>query len=186
VPRCLTIISALLLSGACSAQEQDNGSVTPLVYTSSISVPLNAVQLYDKALHSWNWTFGREPGATLKRSDRENGIIEGTARINFRSEMLTGREESMGTIQYRVQVQLRAGECRTIVSELTHAGNHEAPGGGLHLGLLTRSAAPPQRLPGLGKANVQRLYAELKAVAGTHCAALMQQFDARLRTSAEP
>lgn len=168
------------------AQFPGSDSTAALQYTRSLSVPLNVFQLYDHALTAWTWTFGKEPGATLRRSSREEGIIEGTARIPFRSQMLTGREESMGVIQYRVTIHLKAGECRTVVSELTHIGNKTTPNGGIHLGLLTKAEVPPKKVSGMGRSNVARLYAEVKALGASHVTAMMQAFEARLRADLEP
>lgn len=181
-----SLTAVLLFSYAVPLTAQDAREDAALNFSRSMSIPLNAVHLFDKALEAWTWTFGQEPGASLKRSDRSGGIIEGTARVNFRSEMLTGREESMGVIQYRVTIMIHAGECRLTVSELTHIGNRSAPRGGIHCGLLTRGLDPTVRVPGLGHGNVQRLYADLKSVSSTRITAVMQSFEARLRASAEP
>jgi hypothetical protein len=160
-------------------------STAAISYTRSISVPLNAYQLYDRAMDAWTWTFGREPGASLRKSDRNSGMIDGVARSNFRSEMLVGREESMGVINYRVVIQVQAGVSRITVSELNHVGNRKTARGGIHLGALTRGSAPTQRVPGLSRANTQRLYAELKAHADERLSELLQAFEARLRASSE-
>ncbi|HMC96367.1 MAG TPA: hypothetical protein VKG92_01825, partial [Flavobacteriales bacterium] len=127
---------------------------TAISYTRSVSVPLNAVQLFDRADEAWTWTFGKEPGARLLIKDRDKGVIEATARLNFRSEMLTQREESMGTVQYHITLQIRAGECRTVVTELTHTGNRNTARGGIHLGLLTHAEGPSHKVPGMGRSNV--------------------------------
>lgn len=170
--------------GMCQALASD--TLSALSYSRSVSIGLNAFQLYDKALDAWTWTFGKEPGATLRRSDRETGVIEGTARVNFRSTMLTGREESMGTIAYRITIQVRAGESRLTVNELVHTGNKAALRGGIHLGVLARGNSPQQRVPGLGKGNAERLYAEVKEHANSRITQLMQAFEARLRANASP
>ncbi|MBX2980947.1 MAG: hypothetical protein KF905_16790 [Flavobacteriales bacterium] len=178
----------LILLGSCTAVAQLPGSdsTAALHFSRSLSVPLNAVQLYDQALAAWTWTFGKEPGATLRRSDREQGVIEGTARMPFRSEMLVGREESMGVVQFRISIHVKAGECRTVISELTHSGNRTTPNGGIHLGLLTKGELPPRKVTGLGRTNLVRLYAEVKNVGTAHVTALMQAFEARLRANLEP
>jgi hypothetical protein len=160
-------------------------STAAISYTRSVSVPLNAYQLFDKAMDAWTWTFGREPGASLRKSDRNTGTIEGVARTNFRSEMLVGREESMGVISYRIVVQVQAGVSRITVSELTHTGNRKTPRGGIHLGALTRGAAPTQRVPGLSRANAQRLYAEVKTHSNERINDLLLAFEARLRAAGE-
>lgn len=155
-------------------------------YTRSVVVPLNSVLLFDKVTDAWTWTFGHEPGAKLLLSDRANGIMEGTARVNFRSKMLTLREESMGYIEYHVAMNVTAGECRVTVNELAHTGNRTTARGGVHLGRLVQSAEPPVRVRGLGGSNAARLYAEVKATAGERIDTLLKAFEARLRASAEP
>lgn len=186
VPRRTCVILLLLCTLLGNAQTFSGDSLSAISYSRSVSVPLNAYQLFDKALDAWTWTFGQQPGATLRRSDRESGMIEGTARLNFRSEMLTGREESMGSITYRVTIQVRAGGSRITLQELTHHGNRGALRGGIHLGVLTRGTAPLQRVPGMGRANTERLYAEVKELAEQRTDQLMQAFEARLRANAEP
>lgn len=161
-------------------------STAALGFARSVSIPLNAVQLYDRALDAWTWTFGKEPGASLKRSDRGQGIIEGVARMPFRSEMLTGREETMGIIQYRITIHVKAGECRTVISEVSHTGNRTTPRGGIHAGLLTKGEMPAKRVAGLGRTNAVRLHGELKETATTRIQGLMQAFESRLRASVEP
>jgi len=169
-----------------TCQTLASDTLSALSYSRSVSIGLNAFQLYDKALDAWTWTFGKEPGATLRRSDREAGVIEGTARVNFRSTMLTGREESMGTITYRVIIQVHAGGSRITVNELVHTGNRDALRGGIHLGVLSRASSPQQRVPGLGKGNAERLYTEVKEHANGRITQLMQAFEARLRANAAP
>ncbi len=159
---------------------------TAISYSHSITVPLNAVQLFDKAMEAWTWTFGKEPGAKLLVKDRGKGVLEATGRLNFRSEMLTVREESMGTVQYHVTLQVRAGECRVVITELTHTGNRTTARGGIHMGLLTRAEKPVQNVPGIGGGNKTRLYAEVKQQADTRVNTVLQAFASRLRASVEP
>lgn len=179
-------IASLLLLMHAPVEGRTQEPATPITYTRSVSVPLNGVQLFDKVVEAWTWTFGKEPGAKVLVKDREQGVLEATARMNFRSEMLTMREESMGTIQYHIVLHVRAGECRTVVSELIHSGNKNTARGGVHLGLLTRADAPSRRVPGMGKGNVHRLYAEVKQQADTRISALIQAFESRLRASVAP
>lgn len=183
--RLMLVILLAFMARTGIGQSFTTDTLGAVSYSRSVSVPLNAYQLYDKALDAWTWTFGKEPGAVLRRSDRESGMIEGTARVNFRSTMLTGREESMGTIAYRVTIQLHAGGSRITVNELVHTGNRAALRGGTHLGMLARGSIPQQRVPGLGKANTERLYAEVKELSHARITQLMQAFEARLRANAE-
>jgi len=182
------LIIVMLILGLASpllGQSLAMDSTAAINYTRSVSVPLNAYQLFNKAMDAWTWTFGREPGATLRKSDRTSGVIDGVARTNFRSEMLVGREESMGVISYRVVIQVQAGVSRITVTELTHTGNRKTARGGIHLGALTRGSAPPQRIGGLGRANTERLYAEIKAHSNDRISALLQAFEARLRAAGD-
>ncbi len=180
---------ALLFScliGAVCGQSLANDSTAGLSFTRSTTVPLNAVMLFDRAMEAWTWTFGKEPGGKLLRNDRAAGVIEGTARVNFRSGMLSNREETMGTIQYRVIINITTGECRVMISELEHTGNRSSPSGGIHAGPLVRSAVPPHRVRGMGRSSSMKLYAEVKEVATARINSLMQAFDARLRAGAAP
>jgi len=186
VRRFAVLLFPALHWGIAPGQSPVPDSTALLGFSRSLSVPLNAARLFDRALEAWTWTFGKEPGARLVRSDREAGVIEGVARLNFRSEMLTLREESMGTVAYRVTVQVRAGECRTLVSELVHTGNRSAARGGVSLGLLTRGELPRAKVPGMGRGNTQRLHAELKAVADERVTGLVRAFEARIRAGSEP
>lgn len=179
------LCSIALLAGSV-AQAQDGGTSAAVVYTRSIAIPLNRNLLFDKVTDAWTWTFGREPGASMLSSDRAGGVMEGTARVNFRSDMLTLREESMGYIKYHVALNVDAGECRVVVNELEHFGNRTTARGGVHMGRLTRSLEPPVRLRGSGGGNAKRLYAEVKAAADARLTIVLQAFEARLRASAEP
>lgn len=156
----------------------------PLTISRSVSVPMNATKLFDAATEAWAWTFGKEPGAKVLRSDRDQGVIEGTGRMNYRSTLLTLREETMGTVQYRVRVELKAGECRIVVSEFVHTGNRNTARGGSHFGQLTQGEVPAARVRGTGRGNVVRIHTEMKGQVQTHIVALVQTFHSRLRSIA--
>ena len=163
--------------------QQANGALT---FARSINVPLNAVKMYDQAQESWQWTFGQEPGAVIRRSDRGDGTIEGVARMSFRSTMLTMREETMGVIQYRVTIQTHAGECRIQVAELVHTGNKRAMRGGSHVGPIMRGTGPAQKVKGMSAGNARRLHEEMQVVATQRIRSLIAAFEGRLRAGAEP
>ena len=151
-----------------------------------MSIPLNGVQLYDQVLEAWTWTFGKEPGAKLLRSSREEGVLEGTARVNFRSMMLTGREETMGTISYTVHIQVRAGECRAVVSQFVHTGNLTTSRGGISLGRLLRDESTITTVRGLGHGNTVSLHAELRETATERIETLLRTMESRIRANLEP
>ncbi|MBL7964644.1 MAG: hypothetical protein JNM31_12475 [Flavobacteriales bacterium] len=180
------ILLLLLLALLCSALVQAPQAATAITYDRSIGVALNGIQIFDKANEAWTWTFGREPGAKLLRSDRGDGLIEGTARFNFRSEMLTGREETMGVVQYRVVIRTTAGECRVVVSELTHTGNRNTAKGGIHVGLLRRGEDAVDHVRGMSRSNAKRLHDELTAQSDTRVTALLRAFEGRMRAGSAP
>ncbi|HOZ41088.1 MAG TPA: hypothetical protein PLL25_09805 [Flavobacteriales bacterium] len=184
--RALLLLLLVSLATLLCAQETPAGEGSALSFSRSVNVPLNGVQLYDKALDAWNWTFGREPGAKLLQSKREDGTLDGFARFNFRSAMLTMREESMGTVQYKVVIRIVPGECRVLVTELVHSGNASTSLGGVHIGPISRGKDPLSRTPGLSRSNAQRLLAELQERSIQRVEALLNGFEARLRASAEP
>jgi hypothetical protein len=179
-------IPLLLSTQALPAQvDAEAPSAAPLTISRAISVPLNATRLFDAATTAWTWTFGKEPGAKVLRSDRETGVIEGVARMNYRSTLLSLREETMGIVQYRVRVELKAGECRVVVNELVHTGNRSTARGGMHLGQLTQGELPAQRVRGTSRANVARIHAEIKGQVQAHVGAVIQSFHSRIRALAE-
>lgn len=177
---------ALLVPWALLAQAPVTSPGTALSLTRSVNVPLNAVQLYDAALEAWTWTFGKEPGAKLLRSDRSDGTLHGTARMNFRSKLLTGREETMGTVRYDVVVQVQAGDCRITISDLNHTGNRNTARGGIHLQKLMRDDEQAFNAGGMGRTNIVRVHRELREVTTQHIQALLQAFEGRLRARVEP
>lgn len=183
--RLLYLLFALAIAGASRGQGLPTTG-TALSFSRSVSAPLNAVQFYDRALDAWNWTFGKEPGAKLVRSDREAGLIEGTARMNFRSVMLTGREESMGTISYSVLIQLHAGECRVSVTNVSHTGNRNTNNGGIHLKQLMRVDTDANKVKIIGRTNTVRLHAELREAAEWRIADLLRAFESHIRARLEP
>lgn len=180
------ILFLALSPGLAHAQGQDAETAIALGFTRSMSIPLNAVQFFDRASEAWTWTFGKEPGAKLLGADRDAGILEGTARLNFRSTMLTGREESMGTVTYHVRLQVHAGECRAVVSGLSHTGNHSTRLGGIHLGTIMRNDTDLRPVGGMGRGNLERLHAEVRGSATTRINSLLQAMEARIRASVEP
>lgn len=186
MPRVHTLLASLLATSTLFAQVPAGGSAGAITYIRSIAVPLNAVLLFDKATEAWTWTFGKEPGGKLLLSDRTTGTLEATARVNYRSEQLSMREETMGSVQYRVVMNVHAGECRITISECVHTGNRTTPRGGVHLGLLVRGPDPVVKVRGLGGSNLRRIYAEVKDTTNARITAVLQAFEARLRASAQP
>jgi hypothetical protein len=186
------MLRPMLVCLACAALVRASGqsfpgeSPQPLAFTSTFSVAQSGLQLFDNAMEAWAWTFGKEPGGKLTRSDRESGVLEGVARVNFRSQLLTMRDETMGVVNYRVQIAVRAGECRLSVTELTHTGNRGAPRGGLSAGLLMRPQQRPKALPGMSGASTKKLLDELEAASGARISAVLHAFEARVRAHAEP
>lgn len=175
----------LMLMALCGISQEAAVS-TALAYSRTVTVPLNAVLLFDRSLDAWNWTFGREPGAKLMLSDRGNGLIEGIARVNYRSAQLALREETMGTVQYRIVISVKAGECRISITELMHTGNKGTPRGGIHMGPLAHGDMPLNKVRGAAGSNVRKAYAEIKQVSEARVLNLLQAFEARLRASSEP
>lgn len=182
----LLLLFLALVSGSMAGAQGLPTRGTALSFSRSVSAPLNALQFHDRALDAWNWTFGKEPGAKVVRSERDAGLIEGTARMNFRSVMLTGREESMGTISYSVQIQIRAGECRVSITDLNHTGNRNTANGGFHLKQLMRVDTDANRVPGIGRTNAVRLHEELRELAEQRITDLLQAFESHIRARLEP
>ena len=186
--RYLPLILLILVAPRNTIRAQENvpGPQQALSLTRSMSIPLNGVQLYDQVLEAWTWTFGKEPSAKILRADREEGVLEGTARINFRSNMLVGREETMGIITYLVHFQVRPGECRAVVTQFVHTGNIKTTRGGIHMGRLMRDETTITSIRGLSRGNTTQLHAELRIAATSRIETLLRTMESRIRSSVEP
>ena len=176
----------LLLVLLRAAAQPDGQESAALSFTHTFGVPLARAQMFDAAMLSWERTFGLEPAAVLGRNDRASGVIEGTARINYRSGPLTAREETMGVIAYRVMVQAGNGECTVLVTHLVHSGNRGAMRGGLDFGLLTGASVPAGGHPGVSHRNAARLMDDMRMQATDRITALFNAFGSVLRQAAGP
>ncbi|MBK6776028.1 MAG: hypothetical protein IPG74_09380 [Flavobacteriales bacterium] len=170
----------LLFSIGSLAQELPATGGVPLRFAGSVSAPLNGKQLLANAAEAWRFSFGLEPGARMELDTTASNIV-GTARFNFRSTQLNGREETLGTISYRVRITVLNGECRWSVEELKHTGNRAAPKGGVDIGLLTTGTSPPKRLPGMSHSASVKLWEDAKRQVTDRVDVVRRGFEARLR-----
>lgn len=169
----------LLLSGAfhCAFGQDPAADVTGrYLITEEVGVPLSRVALQKAAHLAWERSFGLEPGARITREDPENGMIEGQARVNYRSRLLAAREETMGTINYLVSIQLRNGQCVVRVHDLVHRGNRDAAGGGMDIGPIMHGEAPAEHYPGMGLGTSRKLHADMRQAAGDRIRELVRTF----------
>jgi hypothetical protein len=174
-------IALCLHSWAQATATSDTGE--QLNYVLSVTTGPTAERLHEHALEAWTWTFGVQPGARILRVDGSTGEIDATARFNFRSAMLTMREETMGVVEYKVTIRTGAGECRVQVSDLTHTGNRSTTLGGVHAGPLTRHPGG-RRIRGMSRMHGAQLQGELVEASDRHMEALFDAFEARLRANA--
>ncbi|MCB0790225.1 MAG: hypothetical protein H6595_03725 [Flavobacteriales bacterium] len=165
-----------------SIPAQDPVTVGALGHASSVSLPLSKAIVFERAIEAWNTIIAIEPGATLVITDPDTGILEGTARIRFRSHVLSGREQTMGSIHYRIRIQAMHGECRIAFSAFKHTGNPGAARGAIDLGLLTASGPPAQRLPGLSRPIATRIMDEARKAALERAVHITRLFEASLRS----
>ncbi len=168
------------------AQVAGPDSTAAIVFSRTFTLPLSRIQVYDAALLAWQRSFGAEPAAKLSGTDPESGVLEGSARLNYRSTVLTAREETMGTIAYRVTISAGHGECTVRVTQLVHAGNRNAIKGGLGFGLLTGTVVPPGPHPGVSYRSAIRIYADLKQQTADRINALLAAFGSTLRQATGP
>lgn len=177
----LAVFALTLRSGLAQVSSIDaNGRFAMM---EEIGVPLSRVALAGAARTAWDRSFGMEPAARLLRVDVENGMLEGTARVNYRSTLLTAREETQGTITYQVSVHLRNGLCTVHVHDLVHRGNREAAGGGLDIGPILTGDAPAEHYPGIGLNASRKLHADARTAASDRLTELLRVFAGVLRAA---
>jgi hypothetical protein len=177
---------ALLLlatTALCStAQTLPGDTAAAHSHSASFTLPMNSVQVYDRAMEAWKYSFGQEPGARITKADRSAGTIEGQARVNYRSEVLIGREETMGIIAYRVIIHSEAGKCRVLVTDMDHTGNVHTYRGGIHFGRITRSISPSQRVRGMSGRNAERVLEDMKKQSDGRILEVLKRFGNHIRT----
>ena len=176
----------LLMLPWAAVRGQSPDSLAAVAYSQTFTVPLARAQTFDAATLAWQRSFGKEPGAKLATSDRTTGLFEGSARINFRSALLTAREETMGTISYRVTIQAGNGECTVRVTGFVHTGNATAMKGGVSFGTLIGTVAPPNGQRGISRRNEIQIWQELKATTEQRITALLSVFGSTLRQASSP
>lgn len=183
-----TLLLLLLLSPSVILRGQavSGTSGSQFMLTEEIGLPLNKAQMALAVKEAWDFSFGREPGARVLRLDPEDGVLEGQARMNFRSAMLAGREETMGVVNYLVSVHIRNGQCTVHLHDVKHTGNKGAMGGGLDVGSLHEGEAPSEHYPGMSLKFSRRLHAEVRSVAEVRLRELIRLFTGRLRQQAAP
>lgn len=182
MPHRIAVLCCWLLANSSAGAQEANA---PLRFSGTVTAPLNAKQMLSHVLQAWRFTFGAEPGARMEL-DTTTGTIHGSARFNFRSRGLNGREETMGPIAYRLRIVVHNGECQWIVEDLRHTGNRGAPKGGGDLGLLTTRESAPHRIAGMSSPSTNNVWKDAKAQVADRIAALGMAFEARIRAAAEP
>lgn len=177
--------AALLLAfaGPFWAFGQEGTGATPgaFVISEELSLQMSRSQVMASAQDAWAVSFGQEPGGRLTMVDAENGLLEGVARMNYRSKLLLGREETMGSVAYKVTVQARNGQCQVRIHDLRHSGNRNAKGGGVSAGLIMEGVAPEEHYEGMGLGMSRRVHADIREAAGTRLREALRRFTARMR-----
>jgi hypothetical protein len=177
-------IAALLLLPCLGLAQVDTVAAQPLVLRDAIGLQLSRMQVYNAAVRAWTYTFGQEPGAKVELEDAANGLLEGTARFNYRSSMLADREETMGVITYHVTIQAENGQCRIHISQVQHTGNRNAMGGGIDIGPIYAGARPKTRIRGISLGTAQEVHADMRMQVSAELRKVMNAFAARMRAAA--
>ena len=164
-----------------SAQDpaQVEGPMT--AFTDAIGISLNKAQVIDKAMASWEYSFGLEPGARILSVDRESGTIEGEARLKYRSSILVGREQSMGSVTYKITISAHNGQCAVRVHDLWHTGNRSSPLGPLDAGPVHDGTWPLVHYPSMGLSASRKLHDDIRSQCAARITATLRTFIARLR-----
>ena len=179
--RSIALAVLILVAAPSVAQPATDPVPGQFMIGEDIGLPMNRTQVMAAAQDAWGASFGQEPGAHLTLIDIENGLMEGAARINYRSKMLMGREETMGVVSYQVTVQAKNGQCHVRVHDLHHIGNRAAKGGGLNAGTIMEGVAPDIHYEGVGLGMSRRMHADIREAAAARLKEAMRRFSARLR-----
>lgn len=178
------VILALLLLPFLAMAQVDTVPARPLVLQDVFGLQLSRMQVFAAADQAWAYTFGQEPGAKIELDDADHGLLEGTARFNYRSNILTDREETMGVITYHITIQAENGQCRIRISQVQHTGNRAALSGGIDLGPIYAGDRPRTRVPGMSFGTAEKVHADMRMQISAQVQKVMNAFAARMRTAA--
>ena len=162
-------------------QTVPEGTTGQFMLSEDIGLAMNKAQVLAAAQDAWSSSFGQEPGNQVTLLDADNGLLEGASRMNYRSKMLLGREETMGTIAYQVTIQATNGQCHVRVHNLRHTGNRAAKGGGINAGAIMDGDAPVEHYEGVGLNVSRRMHADIREAATARLQENLRRFVARLR-----
>ncbi|MCC6840395.1 MAG: hypothetical protein IT230_09580 [Flavobacteriales bacterium] len=178
--------SLLLLACSTTAMTQPGPfpAPRPLVLVENVALPMSMAQVEQAARQAWPWSFGQEPGAALLQATG-NGRIEGTARFNYRSSSVGNRLQTLGVIRYHITIQAANGQCQLRISQFTHTGNSNVPGGPINLGTLYEGTRPDVRVAQVSRSTATRLHDDMRAQVTAHLRTVIGSFSARLRSSAQ-
>ena len=157
-----------------------------LQFTRTVNLPLSRAQVAALVNAAWENSFALDPGAKLGSGETQGPAFEGSARIAFRSEMVTGREQSAGNIHYRVSILAENGTCQVRVSNIRHTGSTSAKQGPIDIGILREQAPADFRLAGLSRSNAIALHNEARDLATARLQQLLGRFESTLRDRAAP
>ncbi|MBL7984232.1 MAG: hypothetical protein JNM91_04505, partial [Flavobacteriales bacterium] len=107
------VVAVFALSSAQTGTQVT--SLVPLSLTEQVGLGMNKVRVLEVVDQAWAESFGLQPGAKVVRTDAENGLFEGSARLNYRSKLLVEREETLGPITFLITIQARNGQCQVRV-----------------------------------------------------------------------
>lgn len=172
---------ALCMSLLVHGQEPAPVEAPMTAFTDAVGLSLSKAQVIDKALAAWEYSFGLEPGARILSVDRESGTIEGEARFKYKSTMLIGREQSLGSVTYKVTISAHNGQCAVRVHDLMHTGNRASPHGPLDAGPVHDGVWPLLHYPSIGLSASRKLHDDIRARSGERITAVLRTFSARLR-----
>jgi len=179
--RSLFTLTLVLVSAQAFCQAVQGSDQGPFMLSEDIGLAMSKAQVMEAAQDAWNSSFGQEPHGQLSLVDMDNGLLEGSARFNYRSKLLMGREETMGAVTYQVTIQARNGQCLVRVHNLKHTGNRAAQGGGINVGTIMEGVAPEEHYPGVGLSASRRMHADVREAASVRLRDAMRRFAARLR-----
>lgn len=184
--RLLMALSICAFSLLTYGQPSDAKGAGQWVLTEEVGLPMNKAQVMAAAQEAWAASFGAEPGGQMTLVDPENGLLEGMARMNYRSTLLAGREETMGAMKYHVSIQAKNGQCHVRVHTLQHTGNRSAKGGGINMGVVMEGIAPNEHYPGMSPGASRRMHGDLRTAAAARLQEVMRKFSARIRLLGAP
>lgn len=150
----------LLFCSSSAFGQQSRPNTSPFIVKGNVSISAPDSVLAKRLGRAWKYSFGQEPAARLL--SRGSNSMTTMAHFNYRSGLLTGRQETIGVISYQLELKIVGSTCYYTINSFVHRGNTSTRIGGIHFGRLMQGQIPQGKVRGLSKKTIMAIHTDMK------------------------